>query len=86
MIPDSLDALLRRSELSSALKAAGYDTAPGTLANLASRGEGPPYVLFGRIAKYRWGDGLEWARSRVTLPRGWRKKATGTVIGGHVVA
>ena len=31
--------------------------------------DGPPFSLFGRRAVYRWGDSLNWARSRLTPAR-----------------
>src|SRR5689334_126415 len=67
-IPDSPDALLRRDATAAALTAAGYKTAPGTLATKATRGGGPPYRLFGRIPLYRWGDAVAWAESRLSKP------------------
>jgi hypothetical protein len=66
MIRDS-DEMLRR--LAHALSAAGYPTAPATLATMATRGGGPPYRLYGRIPLYRWGDALAWAESRLSAPR-----------------
>jgi hypothetical protein len=59
------DTLLRRREGAAALKAAGYPTAPATLATLACRGGGPPFRRFGRVPLYRWADLLDWARSRL---------------------
>jgi hypothetical protein len=69
MIPDSLDALLERSETSKALTAAGFRVSGTTLATKATRGGGPPYRLFGRKPLYRWGDALAWARGRLSEPR-----------------
>ena len=68
MIRDS-DEMLRRHALAHALSAAGYPTAPATLATMATRGGGPPYRLYGRIPLYRWGDALAWAESRLSAPR-----------------
>jgi hypothetical protein len=65
-IPENLEALLRRRELAIALTAAGFPTAEATLATKATRGGGPPFRLYGRIPIYRWGDGLDWARSRLS--------------------
>ena len=68
-IPDNPDALLVRQDTATALTAAGYRISPKTLATMATRGGGPPYRLFGPRALYRWGDSLDWARSRVSAPR-----------------
>jgi len=64
-IPDNPDTLLRRAPAANALKAAGYDTSPATLATKASRGGGPRFRKYGRYPLYRWGDLLEWAQSRL---------------------
>jgi hypothetical protein len=69
MIPESPDALLSRAQTADALTALGYPVARTTLATKATRGEGPPYQRFGRKPLYRWGDALDWARSRMTPPR-----------------
>jgi hypothetical protein len=69
MIPQSSDALLGRKETAAALTEAGYPVTAETLTTKASRGGGPPYSLFGPRAIYRWGDSLEWARSRLSAPR-----------------
>ena len=57
---------LRRAELAEALTEAGYPTSPGTLANLAVRGSGPPYSRWGKFPIYVWGDALAWAEHRRT--------------------
>ena len=67
-VPENPDALLNRTDTAAALTAAGYPVAKGTLATKATRGGGPPYRLFGRVPLYRWGDCLEWARSRLSEP------------------
>jgi hypothetical protein len=67
-IPADPDALLTRAPAAEALREAGYPVARATLATLASRGGGPPFRRFGRVPLYRWGDLLDWARSRLTLP------------------
>lgn len=67
-IPTDPDAKLLRVPLAHALNAAGYFWSPATLATLASRGGGPPYVLIGNRAVYTWGPALAWARSRVRQP------------------
>jgi hypothetical protein len=69
MIPDTPDALLRRRDTAAALTAAGFPIATPTLATKATRGGGPPYRRFGAVALYRWGDALDWARSRLSPPR-----------------
>ena len=69
MIPDDPNALLKRRLAAEALTEAGYPTKPATLATKATRGGGPPYQLYGTVALYRWGDALDWARSRLSPPR-----------------
>lgn len=66
LIPDDLEAQLNRHDTAAALTAAGYQTAPTTLATLACRGAGPPFRKYGRWLLYTWGDALAWARSRTT--------------------
>jgi hypothetical protein len=68
-VPENLDALLTRDRVSEALTASGFPTKPKTLSTKASRGGGPPYVLFGQRALYRWGDALAWARARLSKPQ-----------------
>jgi hypothetical protein len=58
------DALLGRKELAEALTDAGYKTARSSLASLATRGGGPKFRKYGKYPIYRWGDALEWAKSR----------------------
>lgn len=65
----SPDALLRRKQLADALTERGLPVASASLATMASRGGGPPYQTFGRVAVYRWGPALEWAHGRLTAPR-----------------
>ena len=62
------DAFLTRVALATALKEAGFPISGATLATKATRGGGPPYQLFGRRPLYRWSDGLDWARSRLSAP------------------
>jgi len=64
-----VQALLTRAKLSEELNKMGYPVAAKTLATKASRGGGPPYVLFGRRVLYRWGEALSWAEGRLTAPR-----------------
>jgi hypothetical protein len=68
-IPDNPEALLRRNQTAIALSQAGYPTSEKTLATQASRGDGPPYHLYGRYPLYRWADVLAWARSRLRPAR-----------------
>jgi hypothetical protein len=65
-------SLLRRVALASALKEAGFPVAPKTLANLAGRGEGPPFRMFGRTALYRWDEAAAWAEARLLPPKSKR--------------
>lgn len=64
------DALLTRNRTAVVLTAAGYPIATATLRIMATRGGGPVYRKFGRVAVYRWGDALAWAEARLTAPRG----------------
>lgn len=79
IVPSDPDALLNRRDTAEALTAAGYPTAPATLATLATRGGGPPFRKYGRWPVYRWGDALEWARSRLSAPM--RSTSEGDAIG-----
>ena len=67
-IPDNADVLLGRCEGAAALTEAGYRTASATLATLAVRCGGPIYRRYGPRVIYRWGDLLDWAQSRLSLP------------------
>jgi hypothetical protein len=67
-IPESPDALLTRDQAAAALTESGFPVAPKTLAVRASRGDGPPYQLFGARALYKWDDVQAWARGRLTVP------------------
>ena len=66
MIPSTL---LTRPQAAAALTAAGYSTAPATLATKATRGGGPPYRTYSSRALYQWADLLAWAESRTSAPR-----------------
>jgi len=68
MVPNNPDALLTRKTAAAALNAVGYPVAEKTLATKATRGGGPPFCKFGPRALYRWGDLLDWARSRLSPP------------------
>jgi hypothetical protein len=65
MIPENDDALLTRDATALALTESGFPIAGPTLATKANRGGGPPFRRFGRRPLYRWGDALDWARSRL---------------------
>lgn len=65
---ENLDALLTRDEAAAALTKNGFPVKPKTLAVWASRGDGPPYRLFGMRALYRWSEVEAWAHSRLTVP------------------
>jgi hypothetical protein len=71
------DTLLGRFETADALTEAGFRTSPATLATKASRGGGPPFRRWGRIPLYRWGDSLDWARSRLGPPMRSTSEADG---------
>lgn len=61
------DRLLRRRAAADALTEAGYPISMTTLATMASRGTGgPQFRLFGRTPLYRWGDVLDWAKTRTS--------------------
>jgi hypothetical protein len=77
----SSETLLRRNELADALTRAGYPTATATLATKAVRGGGPPFRYFGRFPLYAWGDGLAWARSRLSPPVASTSEATALLPG-----
>lgn len=66
--PDA-DDLLTRDQTAVALTAAGYPVKSATLASMGSRGNGPPFRLFGSRPLYRWSDALSWAKGRMTAPR-----------------
>lgn len=67
-IPDTLDARYDRATTAEKLTAAGFPVAKKTLETLASRGGGPIFVKFGHKPLYRWGDALDWAKSRLSKP------------------
>jgi hypothetical protein len=69
MAPSDPETLLTRSELSDVLTKRGYPTPVATLATLASRGGGPRYRVYGRLALYKWGDAKAWAENRLSAPR-----------------
>jgi hypothetical protein len=61
-----IETFLTRQQTATALTDLGYTITDKTLATKASRGDGPPYHLFGRKPLYRWGDALGWAQRRTT--------------------
>jgi hypothetical protein len=63
-----LEMLFTRRNAAAALTNAGFPTAPATLATLATRGGGPVYRRYGTRVLYRWGDLLDWAKSRLSAP------------------
>jgi hypothetical protein len=63
------DCLLTRVAVADALKQAGYPIAAKTLATMATRGGGPPYRKWSKIALYTWGEALKWAQARLSGPR-----------------
>jgi hypothetical protein len=63
---ENLDQLLTREQTAAALTVSGFPTKAKTLATKATRGGGPPYRLYSARALYRWGDALDWAKSRLT--------------------
>jgi hypothetical protein len=70
-VPEVLapETKLRRVALASALTEAGFPSSPATLASMATPGNGPSFQHWGRIPLYTWGSSLEWARTRLSLPR-----------------
>jgi hypothetical protein len=68
-IPTNPDTLVTRKQGAAALTALGYRTSPNTLATKATRGGGPPYSLYGKVALHRWGDLLDWAKGSMRPPR-----------------
>jgi hypothetical protein len=62
------DTLLTRQQTAKALTDCGVLTSPKTLSTKASRGGGPPYRLYGKLAIYRWGDVSDWALELMGQP------------------
>jgi len=67
-MPDAknLDTMLKRAALAVALTDEGFPVAEASLATMATRGGGPAFQKFGKTPLYRWGDALDWARSRLS--------------------
>jgi hypothetical protein len=79
-IPPKPDTILRRADLPEASRhELGFVFPKRQAATLASRGGGPPYVIVGGVAYYRWADFVEWVRSRMSKPRT-------TAVEAHVAA
>ncbi|WP_372623055.1 hypothetical protein [Falsiroseomonas sp.] len=68
---------LTRKELAAELTARGYPIAADTLAQHASRGTGPGFVIFGRTALYDLDRALAWAEARERRPRSAARAAAG---------
>lgn len=60
-----LPRYLTRRQASAFLTERGYRLAPATLQALASRGGGPPYRRFGKLALYAQGDLEAWVLERL---------------------
>lgn len=82
-IPTSPDQLLTRTELAAALTALGFPTSPATLATRATRGGGPVFQKYGPRVLYRWGSGLDWAKSRLSAPVGSTSDARWSAHSGQ---
>ena len=65
-IPTDPETLLTRDATAAALTESGFPVASTTLATKAPRGGGPPFQKFGPRPLYRWGDAIEWARSKLS--------------------
>jgi len=63
------EVMMTRTGVAEALTTAGYPVAPSTLSTKATRGGGPPYIVFSGRAMYSWGDALNWARTSTAKPR-----------------
>ena len=64
-VPDDPDTRLTRYAAAAALSEAGFPVSPATLATKATRGGGPPFQKFGPRPLYRWGDAIQWARTKL---------------------
>lgn len=58
------DTFLTRDLAAQALADVGIPTTTSTLESLASKGDGPPYVVINRRAVYRRSELLKWIESR----------------------
>jgi hypothetical protein len=68
-IPEDPNALLPRDQTAAALTEAGYPVKAKTLATMATRGGGPPFLHFGARVLYKWSDVIGWAEARLSQPR-----------------
>jgi hypothetical protein len=66
--PRDPNLLLSRVVTAEALSEVGYVIKPKTLATMATRGGGPPYHKWSKIALYKWDDALQWAQARLSGP------------------
>jgi hypothetical protein len=78
------DRILFAEECACALTRAGLKTSPKSLPSKASRGDGPPYHIWGRRRVYVWGEVVEWAIKSLGCPvrsAAERRKAGKSVTG-----
>lgn len=59
---------LTRKEAADTLCEAGYRITEKTLATKATRGDGPPYQMFGKKVLYPTAALFEWANARISGP------------------
>ena len=60
--------LMNRKEAAAYLASLGYPLAPATLARIAGRRKGPPFIRFGwRTVAYRREDLVAWARAESVM-------------------
>src|SRR5262249_56961612 len=62
------DTRLTRRQAAKALTDCGVPLSEKTLSTKASRGGGPPYQLFGKIAIYTWRTLVAWALAEMREP------------------
>jgi hypothetical protein len=62
------EARFPRKKLAELLTACGAPVSAATLATKASRGRGPKYQVFGRVAIYTWGPSVAWALAEMGEP------------------
>lgn len=53
-----------------------WDKSKGTLDQWAAKGIGPPYALFGRSARYRLSDLIEWENAQMRPMAGAEREDT----------
>jgi len=76
------DERLTRRQLAAGLTGMGLPIAPATLAAMASRGDGPPFQIWGRRPLYTWSAAVAWAQDRLSVPR--RRVSEGSPSYPHV--